>query len=109
MFSGVGQPPSNAPRKLSNETIRHFAGGCRRDCLQGRRLAILFRCTAETLATIVVDSKHLGVQLGVTSVVPKWGQTFDTTRMSTAPRPGGGASLDGTLRVAIKTRYRGAY
>src|SRR5215831_9861779 len=38
--------------------------------------AILFRCAAETLATIAADPKHLGAQLGVTAVLHTWGQTL---------------------------------
>ena len=38
--------------------------------------ASLFRCAAETLATIAADPKHLGAQLGVTAVLHTWGQTL---------------------------------
>ena len=67
--------------------------------------AILFRCAAETLATIAADPKHLGAQLGVTAVLHTWGQTLQHHPHIHGVVPGGGPSLDGTHWVACRPGF----
>lgn len=67
--------------------------------------AILFRCAAETLATIAADPKHLGAQLGVTAVLHTWGQTLQHHPHIHCVVPGGGPSLDGTHWVACRPGF----
>src|SRR5262252_9386595 len=67
--------------------------------------ASLFRCAAETLATIAADPKHLGAQLGVTAVLHTWGQTLQHHPHIHCIVPGGGPSLDGTRWVACRPGF----
>lgn len=67
--------------------------------------AILFRCAAETLATIAADPKHLGAQLGLTAVLHTWGQTLQHHPHIHCVVPGGGPSLDGTRWVACRPGF----
>jgi len=67
--------------------------------------AILFRCAAETLATIAADPKHLGAQLGVTAALHTWGQTLQHHPHLHCVVPGGGPSLDGTSWVACRPGF----
>jgi Putative transposase/Transposase zinc-binding domain len=67
--------------------------------------AILFRCAAETLATIAADPKHLGAQLGMTAVLHTWGQTLQYHPHVHCIVPGGGPSLDGTRWVACRPSF----
>jgi hypothetical protein len=67
--------------------------------------AILFRCAAETLATIAADPKHLGAQLGVTAVLHTWGQTLQHHPHVHCVVPGGGPSPDGTRWVACRPGF----
>ena len=67
--------------------------------------AILFRCAAETLATIAADPKHLGAQLGVTAVLHTWGQTLQHHPHLHCVVSGGGPSLDGTRWVACRPGF----
>ncbi len=67
--------------------------------------AILFRCAAETLATIAADPKHLGAQLDVTAVLHTWGQTLQHHPHVHCVVSGGGPSLDGTHWVACRPGF----
>ncbi|UGY30347.1 IS91 family transposase (plasmid) [Bradyrhizobium septentrionale] len=67
--------------------------------------AILFRCAAETLATIAAAPKHLGAQLGVTAVLHTWGQTLQHHPHIHCVVPGGGPSLNGTRWVACRPGF----
>jgi len=37
---------------------------------------LLFKASAETLITIAADPKHLGVRVGITSVLHTWGSAL---------------------------------
>ena len=53
---------------------------------------LLFTATAETLTTIAADPKHLGADIGVTTVLHTWGQKLDHHPHLHCIIPGGGIS-----------------
>jgi hypothetical protein len=57
---------------------------------------ILFRATAETLATIARDPQHLGAEIGFFAVLHTWGQNLMHHPHLHCVVPGGGLSTDGT-------------
>jgi hypothetical protein len=66
---------------------------------------ILFKATAETLATIARDPKHLGVEIGFFAVLHTWGQNLLHHPHLHCVIPGGGLSPDGERWVACKPGY----
>ncbi len=66
---------------------------------------ILFRATAETLATIARDPKHLGAEIGFFAVLHTWGQNLLHHPHLHCVVPGGGLSPDGESWVSTKPGY----
>jgi len=66
---------------------------------------LLFKAAAETLRTIVADSKHLGAQIGVTMVLHTWGSALTHHPHVHCIIPGGGFSADGQQWVACKKGF----
>jgi hypothetical protein len=64
---------------------------------------LLFKVSAQTLMTIGRDPKHLGAQLGVTSVLHTWGSALTHHPHVHCIVPGGG--LDGERWVACKRGF----
>ena len=56
---------------------------------------LLFRASSETLRIIAADPKHLGVKIGMTSVLHTWGSAMTHHPHVHVIVPGGGLSLDG--------------
>ena len=61
---------------------------------------ILFRATAETLATIARDPQHLGAEIGFFAILHTWGQNLLHHPHLHCVVPGGGLSPDGTHWVS---------
>jgi Putative transposase/Transposase zinc-binding domain len=57
---------------------------------------LLFKASAETLATIAADPKRLGMRIGFTSVLHTWGSAMTHHPHVHMIVPGGGISLDGS-------------
>ncbi|MEL7111280.1 MAG: IS91 family transposase, partial [Pseudomonadota bacterium] len=57
---------------------------------------LLFKASAETVATIAADPKRLGARVGMTSVLHTWGSALTHHPHIHMIVPGGGLSLDGT-------------
>jgi hypothetical protein len=66
---------------------------------------ILFKATAETLATIARDPKHLGVEIGFFAILHTWGQNLLHHPHLHCVVPGGGLSPDGTRWISCKPGY----
>jgi hypothetical protein len=66
---------------------------------------LLFTAAAEALATIAVDPKHLGAEIGVTAVLHTWGQNLDHHPHVHCIVPGGGVSPGGTRWVSCRPRF----
>jgi hypothetical protein len=66
---------------------------------------ILFRATAETLAAIAADPKHLGAEIGFFAVLHSWGQNLLFHPHLHCVVPGGGISLDGTRWISCRPRF----
>jgi putative transposase/transposase-like zinc-binding protein len=66
---------------------------------------ILFKTSAETLMTIAADPKHLGVRVGVTSVLHTWGSAMTHHPHVHMIVPGGGISLDGQRWIACRPGF----
>ena len=66
---------------------------------------ILFRATAETLATIARDPQHLGAEIGFFAVLHTWGQNLLHHPHLHCVVPGGGLSPDGERWVSAKPGY----
>ena len=66
---------------------------------------LLFDVAAETLATIAVDPKHLGAQIGATLVLHTWGSALTHHPHVHGIVPGGGLSPDGERWVACKPGF----
>ncbi len=64
---------------------------------------LLFKVSAETLATIAADRKHLGAQIGMTSVLHTWGSALTHHPQVHCIVPGGG--LDGETWVPCKRGF----
>ena len=66
---------------------------------------ILFKASAEALATIAADPKHLGARNGVTSVLHTWGSAMTHHPHVHMIVPGGGISLDGKRWVSCRPGF----
>ncbi len=66
---------------------------------------ILFKASAETLLTIAADPQHLGVRVGVTSVLHTWGSALTHHPHVHMIVPGGGISLDGERWVSCRPGF----
>jgi Zn finger protein HypA/HybF involved in hydrogenase expression len=66
---------------------------------------LLFKASAETLTTIAADPKHLGVRIGMTSVLHTWGSAMTHHPHVHMIVPGGGISLDGKRWVACQPGF----
>ena len=67
--------------------------------------ALLFKASAETVATIAADPKRMGARGGMTSVLHTWGSAMTHHPHIHMIVPGGGLSLDGTKWVACKPGF----
>jgi len=66
---------------------------------------LLFKASAETVATIAADPKRLGARIGMTSVLHTWGSALTHHPHIHMIVPGGGLSSDGTKWVASKPGF----
>ena len=66
---------------------------------------LLFRAAAETLATIAIDPRHLGVRIGFTSVLHTWGSAMTHHPHLHIIAPGGGLSPDGARWIACRPGF----
>jgi hypothetical protein len=66
---------------------------------------ILFKASAETLATIAADPRHLGAHIGMTSVLHTWGSALTHHPHVHMIVPGGGISLDGTRWISCRPGF----
>ncbi len=67
--------------------------------------SLLFKASAETVATIAADPKRLGARIGMTSVLHTWGSALTHHPHIHMIVPGGGLSPDGTRWVACKPGF----
>ncbi|MFG6637564.1 IS91 family transposase [Sulfitobacter sp. 1A12126] len=67
--------------------------------------SLLFKASAETVATIAADPKRLGARIGITSVLHTWGSALTHHPHIHMIVPGGGLSPDGTRWVACKPGF----
>ncbi|MFG1306984.1 IS91 family transposase [Xanthobacter autotrophicus] len=66
---------------------------------------LFFKASAETLATIAADPRHLGARIGVTTVLHTWGSALTHHPHIHAVVPGGGLSADGTRWIVGRSRF----
>ncbi|MDR6956016.1 hypothetical protein J2X65_005410, partial [Ancylobacter sp. 3268] len=66
---------------------------------------LLFKASAETMATIAADPRHLGARIGITAVLHSWGSALTHHPHVHAVVPGGGLSVDGSRWVAGRARF----
>ncbi len=66
---------------------------------------LLFKASAETVATIAADPKRLGARVGMTSVLHTWGSAMTHHPHIHMIVPGGGLSPDDTRWVACKSGF----
>jgi hypothetical protein len=66
---------------------------------------ILFSAASQALLTIARDEKHLGAQLGFTTVLHTWGQNLVFHPHVHCVVTGGGLSPDGTRWIAAREKY----
>lgn len=66
---------------------------------------LLFKASAQTVATIAADPKRLGARVGMTSVLHTWGSALMHHPHIHMIVPGGGLSPDGTRWVACKPGF----
>ena len=66
---------------------------------------LLFKASAETVATIAADPKRLGARIGMTSVLHTWGSAMTHHPHVHMIVPGGGLSPDGSNWVACKPGF----
>src|SRR5690606_27718144 len=66
---------------------------------------LLFRAAAETLATIAIDPRHLGVRIGFTSVLHTWGSAMTHHPHLHIIAPGGGLSPDGARWISCRPGF----
>ena len=66
---------------------------------------LLFKASAETVATIAADPKHLGARVGMTSVLHTWGSAMTHHPHIHMIVPGGGLSPGGTRWIACKPGF----
>lgn len=67
--------------------------------------SLLFRASAQTVATIAADPKRMGACVGMTSVLHTWGSALTHHPHIHMIVPGGGLSPDGTRWVACKPGF----
>lgn len=70
-----------------------------------RLFDILFATASRTLLTIAQDPKHLGAQIGFTTVLHTWGQNLLFHPHLHCVVTGGGLSPDGTHWIAARPNY----
>src|SRR5262249_11376023 len=66
---------------------------------------LLFKAASQTLLTIAADPKHLGAEIGVTTVLHTWGQNLDHHPHLHCIVPGGGLSPDGRRWISCRSRF----
>lgn len=66
---------------------------------------LLFKASAETMATLPTDPKRLGARIGITSVLHTWGSALTHHPYIHVIVPGGGLSLGGTRWVTCKPGF----
>ncbi|MEL6841421.1 MAG: IS91 family transposase [Pseudomonadota bacterium] len=66
---------------------------------------LLFKASAETVATIATDPKRLGARVGMTSVLHTWGSALTHHPHIHMIVPGGGLSPDGTRWIGCKPGF----
>ena len=66
---------------------------------------LLMRASADTVITIATDPRHLGAQVGITSVLHTWGSAMTHHPHVHMIVPGGGLSADGTKWVACRKNF----
>jgi len=66
---------------------------------------LLFKASAQTLLTIAADPKHLGVRIGMTSVLHTWGSAMTHHPHVHVIVPGGGLSPDGSRWIACRPGF----
>ncbi len=67
--------------------------------------SLLFKASAETVATIAADPKRLGARVGMTSVLHTWGSALTHHPHVHMIVPGGGLSPDSSRWVACKPGF----
>jgi len=67
--------------------------------------SLLFKASAETVATIAADPKRLGARVGMTSVLHTWGSALTHHPHVHMIVPGGGLSSDGARWVGCKPGF----
>lgn len=66
---------------------------------------LLFAASAETLQELALDEKHLGAELGITSVLHTWTRELTYHPHVHCIVTGGGLSLDGRRWVRVRRNY----
>ena len=66
---------------------------------------LLFKAAAETMLTIAADPKHLGANIGFTTVLHTWGSAMTHHPHVHMIVPGGGISCDGQRWIACRPRF----
>ena len=66
---------------------------------------LLFTAAAQTLTTIAADLKHLGADIGLTTVLHTWGQNLDHHPHIHCIIPGGGIAPDGDRWVRCRRDF----
>jgi hypothetical protein len=66
---------------------------------------LLFKASAETVATIAADPKRMGARVGMTSVLHTWGSAMTHHPHIHMIVPGGGLSPDGSRWIACKPGF----
>lgn len=66
---------------------------------------LLFRASAQTMATIAATPRHLGARIGMTSVLHTWGSAMTHHPHIHMVVPGGGLSPDGARWIACRRGF----
>ena len=66
---------------------------------------LLFKASAETMLTIAADPKHLGANIGFTTVLHTWGSAMTHHPHVHMIVPGGGISRDGHRWIACRSKF----
>jgi hypothetical protein len=66
---------------------------------------LLFKASAKTTLTIAADPKHLGADIGITSVLHTWGSAMTHHPHIHMIVPGGGMSSDRSRWIACRPRF----
>jgi hypothetical protein len=66
---------------------------------------LLFKASAEAVLTIAADPKHLGAQIGITSVLHTWGSALTHHPHVHMIVPGGGISPDGKRWISCRPGF----